>query len=83
MAAIDKIYGSTEQYDEFLEWVRENKPSLERYFYPRDGFMKDYDRPITNFPESEDIWLIRNCPLDFVMARLKVQYTSLFREKKT
>ena len=74
MAAIDKIYGSTEQWDEFYNWALKNKPSVSRYFYPRDGYEDNNDRPITNLPEKEDMWLLDNCPIKWVTDRIKDQY---------
>ena len=74
MAAIDKIYGSTEQYDIFYEWAEVNKPQILKYFYPRDGYEKPNDRPITNLSEKEDMWLLKHCPIEFVTKRIKEQY---------
>ena len=58
MAGIDKIYGDTKEYDEFYSWCEENNKELLRCFYPRDGYEREYDRPITNFPE----WADKNYP---------------------
>jgi len=41
--------------------------------YEEIGYEKGY-RPISNFPENIDKWLIDNCPIDFVKNRLKEQY---------
>jgi len=73
MAGIDKIYGSTEQWDEFHLWCELNNVEALDYFYPRDDY-DQFDRPITNFPERIDKWLLENCPIPFVIDRLKVQY---------
>jgi hypothetical protein len=74
MASIDKIYGSTKQYDEFNKWIEENNPDLLIYFYPRDGYKNDENRPITNFPEKADMWLLDNCDIGFVIDGIKDQY---------
>ena len=76
MAAIDKIYGSTEEYDEFLAWIEENKPEYTQYFYQRDGYKNNISRPITNFPVRADRWLMRpgNCPIEWVKERIHEQY---------
>jgi hypothetical protein len=74
MAAIDKIYGTTEQYDEFYNWTADNAPQYVKYFYERDGYSNDNDRPITNLPEVADKWLLDHCPLTWVVDRIKVQY---------
>jgi hypothetical protein len=74
MAAIDKIYGSTKQYDEFKSWAEKNCPKWLKHFYPRDGYEDGYDRPITSLPEEADWWLLENCPIQFVTDRIKEQY---------
>lgn len=80
MAAIDKIYGSNEQYDEFWMWAREAKPFILKWFYPKGDYNKnsphgyDKSRPITNFPTEVDMWLLVSCPLGWVVERIKDQY---------
>jgi len=74
MAAIDKIYGTTKEYDIFRSWISKNKQEYLVYFYPRDGYDKDRNRPITNLPELADMWLLKNCALDFIIERIKEQY---------
>lgn len=73
MAAIDKIYGSQDDWYEFYNWLKNNKASYIKYLYPEEGYEFD-DRPISNFPEECDMWLLKNCPLDWVVGRIKVQY---------
>lgn len=76
MASIDKIYAKKEQREELYKWCKENKPEALHYFY--DWYSPDWDddleHPITNFPEEIDMWLIDNCPLAWVVARIKDQY---------
>lgn len=74
MAGIDKIYGSIEQYDEFKTWLEENKPSAVQYLYPRDIYQTSESRPISNFPEKIDKWLLKNCKIEWVIKRIKEQY---------
>ena len=74
MAAVDKIYGTNEQYDIFCEWAQKNKPELIEYFYPRDGYRNVGGRPITNLPAEYDEWLLQNCPLHFVVEAIRYQY---------
>jgi len=75
MAAIDKIYGTNEEYDIFYLWAATNNRELLKYFYPREGYENaKYDRPITNFPQELDEWLIQNCPIQFVRENLQFQY---------
>ncbi len=75
MAGIDKIYGTTEQWDEFHTWMKQNKPDALWGFYPRNGYEDNNDRPITNFSQEVDRWLWKNCPIDWVLTRLSEQYT--------
>lgn len=78
MTSIDKIYGNKEQYVEFQNWCEENNPQLLKYFYEDlenyDSLNYDEIRPITNFPEEIDNWLLNHCPLDWVINRIKFQY---------
>ena len=74
MASIDKIYGTQKQYDELYNWLKKNKPSGLKYMYMKDGWMPDDERPISNFTYGIDRWLMKNCPIEFVQARLKEQY---------
>lgn len=73
MAGIDKIYGSTEQWDEFYNWCKDNNPEALGYFHPREDYGESI-RPITNFPEMIDRWLLKNCSIPFVIGRIKEQY---------
>lgn len=74
MAAIDKIYGTTEQFDELYDWLEEHYQELLPCLYPRDGYTNDKDRPISNFPVYADKWLMANCPLDWVKEKILEQY---------
>ena len=74
MASIDKIYGSNVQYDEFYSWCKEHNPSLLKHFYAREDFTHETDRPISNFSIQEDRWLVKNCPIVWVIARITEQY---------
>lgn len=78
MAGIDKIYGTNEQYEEFKTWLEAKNPDATKYLYhgdyASDPFFKDRDRPISNFPEKIDNWLLENCDIDWVVSRIKEQY---------
>jgi hypothetical protein len=41
--------------------------------YPRRGYPKE-GRPISNFPESIDMWLLKNCTIEWVVNYIKDQY---------
>jgi|WetSurMetagenome_2_1015567.scaffolds.fasta_scaffold416777_2 hypothetical protein len=43
------------------------------YLYPRNGYDKN-ERPISNFPESIDKWLLKNCKIEWVISKIKDQY---------
>ena len=77
MAGIDKIYGTQKQYDQFITWCKKHhrRKKLHKYFYPVEGYeASKYERPITNFPKRHDMWLLKNCPFDWVTNRIKEQY---------
>jgi hypothetical protein len=79
MASVDKIYGTTEQYDEFYKWMKEHRPRGTHYFYPRDGYEDPSNRPITNFTTGMDMWVLEMClsevcPLGWVRTRIQEQY---------
>lgn len=78
MAAIDKIYGTKEQHDEFRVWAEQNKLNILNYFYSWEWHDERHDEkehPITNFPTDVDEWLLENCPLEWVTARIRDQYS--------
>jgi hypothetical protein len=90
MAGIDKIYGTQEQYVQFKNWLLKNQVPIKYSRLTSDGlkseilpteclYDEDWDgeityRPIANFPEVVDKWLMKNCNLDFIQERLKQQY---------
>jgi len=75
MAAIDKIYGTKAQYDEFKKWCSENKPEALEFFYEwYDEYNEKENYAMTNFPERIDRWLLKNCKIDWVVAYIKDQY---------
>lgn len=79
MAAIDKIYGTYDNWLEFHSWVANSKrPQYCKYFYPTpmsaNGYSKDHVGPLTNFPTHADKWLYKNCPIKWVKKRIREQY---------
>lgn len=85
MAAIDKTYTSSwADYQSLIEWCRGKsftlkngdviKPSNYIYEWDKDSFDGERELPVWNTPTYLDIWLIRNCPLEFIQNRLKEQY---------
>jgi hypothetical protein len=77
MAAIDKLYGTFDQWCELHTWVANStRPQYCRYFYPTPEYGKT--GPITNTPIRVDIWLYKNCPFDWVKKQLIAQYNPEF-----
>ena len=78
MAGIDKIYGNKAQYKEFRKWLKRNKPEAVDYLYPpypKERSRAKENMPISNFPKEIDMWLLHNCPIDFVVRRIREQYS--------
>lgn len=94
MAAIDKLYlNSWEQYTKFRDWLKScgevtddfgNKftPIYELWEYNEVDFDNNTWRPVSSFPTHIDIWLIRNCPLDYIQEGLEEQYTDSYQDIK-
>lgn len=76
MAAIDRLYGTQAQYDEFRAWCYEQRKSLLRFFRPRHwGTAAGMDtRSICAMPVWADKWLYTHCPLEWVRAGIEEQY---------
>ena len=74
MAAIDKIYGTFDQWCELHQWVaRSKRPQYCRYFYPTPIYQKG-DGEIMNNPVVVDRWLYENCPFKWIKKKLKEMY---------
>lgn len=92
MAGIDKTYCS--DYSEYLklkEWANGkvinfwngSKLVVSDYIY--DWEETDFDGrdlPIMNTPECLDIYLIQNCPIEFVQDRMKSVWDNEYQDKK-
>lgn len=87
MAAMDKIYGSIDDWVELYLWLKKNKPRYIKQFlydcpsiHPSKeicsipGF-SEKQRMIGMFSVEADKFLYKNCPLKFVRKRLKQQYS--------
>lgn len=85
MAGIDKTYTkSWEEYQSLVEWCKDKsftlkngdviRPSSYIYEWDKKSFDGEESLPVWNTPTCLDIWLIRNCPLEFIQDRLKEQY---------
>lgn len=96
MAGIDKIYiYSKEDWVKCYDYCKCNERKIKKdteynvmdyiYYTLSDlDDIKTWDDGIvfSNFPEGIDRWLIRNCNIDTINERLKVQYHSSFEEIK-
>lgn len=90
MAAIDKIYiTSIEQYREYKKWcdsVPYQHDSIGNLWHPSEfmypgtereyiiGLRHNKEIALCNNPDYVDVFLIRNCPIEFIQNRLKEQY---------
>lgn len=76
---LDFLYEITEE--EFnnnkKEWIEKNLK-----FLSKKELEKNYEFPIWNTPLYFDIWLIRNCPINFIQDRLKQQYKEEYDQIK-
>lgn len=91
MAAIDKIYGNVDNWIELYVWLKQAKPQYIRHMYPcppvnidlsQHDRSEDKEYPISNFPEEADRWLLKNCPISFVIEAIKEQYGDSIDELK-
>ena len=96
MAAIDKTYVTKNQLLEAIEWakkvgtvVAENGHEFQplafinNYNYLDDPHYFDEEREeyvLWNTPTWFDRWLYKNCPLDFIQERLKIQYGDYLKD---
>jgi hypothetical protein len=84
MASIDRIYGTAQEFNEFKEWLKQNKPEAIKYlYYPDDDTWETYwndgrQHPMSSFPEDIDKWLYYNCPLEYITERIFEQYNGEF-----
>jgi len=74
MAAIDKIYGNNEMYNELNHWCENNIskvfPDWKNYFYDdrfEDGNYDKNQYPICNLPMTIEYYLLGNCNIDWVV----------------
>ena len=78
MAAIDKIYGSPDEWEEMYSYLGK-KPDLRKYMYPKP----ESHGPLSNFPVAIDYYLIEQPDLPgFMRARIFEQYGSTERRAK-
>jgi len=73
LTAVDKIFGRYDQHDEFRRWCEEHNPDALQYFY--EWYWSDCEKhPIAKFPTSVDMWMLKNCPIAWVVERIRNQY---------
>lgn len=94
MASIDKTYvDNYEDYLSYYEWAKDkyieffNKKRvyLRDYIYKwnESDFIGDGDLPMMNTPTYVDIYLIQNCPINFVQERLRYVYGREYKKLKS
>lgn len=86
MAGIDKTYGTPTQWLQCHAFLKDNNVQMKKELdYPIGlyGTKKNVAKlpetaevVIWNTSEIQDIWLVKNCQLDFVQRRLREQYSS-------
>lgn len=81
---------SIEQYREYKKWcdsIPYQRDSIGNLWHPSEfmyetraeqdyinGFSNSKEIPLCNNPDYVDVFLIRNCPIEFIQNRLKEQY---------
>ena len=70
--SIAKIYGSHQQFLELQGWLEHNKPEYLPRLNPEGNH--DNGASIALFAEDQDMWLLENCPLEWLIERIKYQY---------
>lgn len=87
MARIDKTYCTNyKNYQDFLNWSKDKtvtffngyKRNIFDYIYihlKEEDFKDGKERSIMNTPYWIDIFLIQNCPIEFVQERMKEVYS--------
>lgn len=72
MVVYDRIHGTQEQYLEIYEWLEENNPQFLKLLFPWQG---DSDfGPISKFGGYADLWLLNNCPIEWLLNDIREQY---------
>lgn len=84
MAAIDKTYvDNYKDYKRAFNFLRDTKDQQKEeigyliplYKWRKGSFRENDSLPIWNTSTLSDIWLSKNCDIDFVQKRIKEQYT--------
>ena len=78
MAGVDKIFGTVKQFYELKAWldrcpVEGQHLKMNLYYPPKIAKGTD-EMVIANFTTAQDVWLIQNCPIDWMQERLQQQY---------
>lgn len=73
MAAIDKIYGTLGEWIELRMFLKKNKPKYIENMYSMPNDSKEVF-PLSNFTKEQDMWLLKNCNIEFVQKAIKQQY---------
>lgn len=95
MAALDKTYVTKwEDYREIREWANKTTiiypnglkgdKMIKWFYFPNlsESDFKGKEIPLWNTTESEDYFLLHNCPFKLVQDRLKEQYGEALEEMK-
>jgi hypothetical protein len=73
MAAVDKTYGTFEQYKELYVWLKDNAPILIRSmnYAPQNDEKTHY---IAMFSMPDDIFLYYHCPIKWLREQIEESY---------
>jgi hypothetical protein len=76
MAAVDYLYGFKADYDELYDWCKQNRSDLLPHF---TGWRPNQDgdglqHRVACFSEADDMWLLENCPIGWVVEAIRDQY---------
>jgi hypothetical protein len=66
MAAVEKIYGTKDQWEKLVIWLMGSAPYLIKY----TNTMPIDKGPLGLFPEEAERWLIRYCPLEDICEEI-------------
>ncbi len=86
MASIDKTYVNAKQWLEAKQFLQENHEQIMRELgstinlYYSEPPEQDTEFVLWNTSEITDVWLWKNCPLEFIKQRLQQQYDTEWLE---
>lgn len=83
MAAVDKIYVTKDQFIKLKKWynlmvesklIDEKLIPFNQYNLDENKLSDNEDYPVWNLSVKADMWLLSNCPFDFVKQEIMENY---------